>query len=225
MRQLVKEFKPVKLRLKADLVSYPAWAVGLVNMDTPEKCVWWVLGRALNSIYMQGLSSGNLGSIKYPFIAITPSSSQPQSGCIWLVLIYGSCRQVKKFSYSIGPSAKIKKKHLETTTQNITINVQLKWFHKLSAWNNPRLVDMPLKTINQFLCIHCPVCWGCRIHRLHNYRRVRIPTSSVLVYDTKQSDGKVPVILKLWGMQSSPLLPSLPGPLWSGVVAPDLWVK
>ena len=26
---------------------------------------------------------------------------------------------------------------------------------------------------------------------------------------------------ELWGMQSIPSLPSLPGPLWSGVVAPD----
>ena len=29
------EFKPVKLRLKIDLVSYPAWADGLVNMIIP----------------------------------------------------------------------------------------------------------------------------------------------------------------------------------------------
>ena len=28
-------------------------------------------------------------------------------------------------------------------------------------------------------------------------------------------------MLKLWGMQSTPSLPSLPGPLWPGVVAPD----
>ena len=28
-------------------------------------------------------------------------------------------------------------------------------------------------------------------------------------------------MLELWGMQSTPLLPSLPGPLWSGLVAPD----
>ena len=39
MRQLVQEkenseFKPVKLCLKIDLVSYPAWAEGLVNMIT-----------------------------------------------------------------------------------------------------------------------------------------------------------------------------------------------
>ena len=40
-------------------------------------------------------------------------------------------------------------------------------------------------------------------------------------YDTKQSDGEVQAVLVLWGMQSTPSLPSLPGPLWPGVVAPD----
>ena len=28
-------------------------------------------------------------------------------------------------------------------------------------------------------------------------------------------------MLEFWGMQSTSLLPSLPGPLWLGVVAPD----
>ena len=28
-------------------------------------------------------------------------------------------------------------------------------------------------------------------------------------------------MLELWGMRSTPLLPSLPGPLWPGMVAPD----
>ena len=41
------------------------------------------------------------------------------------------------------------------------------------------------------------------------------------IYDTKQSDGEFPVMLELWGTQSTPLLPSLPGPLWPRVVAPD----
>ena len=41
-----------------------------------------------------------------------------------------------------------------------------------------------------------------------------VPTS-VLDNDTKRSDGEV------WGMRSTPLLPSLPDPLWPGVVAPD----
>ena len=38
-------------------------------------------------------------------------------------------------------------------------------------------------------------------------------------YDTKQSDGVFPVLLELWGMQSTPSLPLLPSPL--RVVAPD----
>ena len=40
-------------------------------------------------------------------------------------------------------------------------------------------------------------------------------------YDTKQSDGEVSAVLELWGMRSTPSLPSLPGPLWPGVLAPD----
>ena len=40
-------------------------------------------------------------------------------------------------------------------------------------------------------------------------------------YDTKQSDGKVPVMLDLLGMQSTPSLPLLPGPLRPGTAAPD----
>ena len=40
-------------------------------------------------------------------------------------------------------------------------------------------------------------------------------------YDTKQSDVEVPVMLGIWGMWSIPSLPLLPGPLWSGMVAPD----
>ena len=40
-------------------------------------------------------------------------------------------------------------------------------------------------------------------------------------YDTKQSDGEVPIMLELWGMQSISSLSSLPGPLTPGQVAPD----
>ncbi len=48
-------------------------------------------------------------------------------------------------------------------------------------------------------------------------QRVRAPNECP-GYDTKQSD---PVMLELWGMQNTPLLPLLTGPLWPGVVAPD----
>ena len=47
------------------------------------------------------------------------------------------------------------------------------------------------------------------------------PTNECPGYDTKQSDGEVPVVLELWGMRTTLLLPSLPGPLWLGEVAPD----
>ena len=40
-------------------------------------------------------------------------------------------------------------------------------------------------------------------------------------YYTKQSDGEAPVMLELWEMRSTPLLPSLSGPLWPGFVVPD----
>ena len=40
-------------------------------------------------------------------------------------------------------------------------------------------------------------------------------------YDTKQSDDGIPVMLELYGMQRTPSLPSLPGSLWPGVIAPD----
>ena len=63
----------------------------------------------------------------------------------------------------------------------------------------------------------CPVGWGCRIHRLLLCNHPHECPG----YDTKQSDSEVPAMLELWGMQSTPLLPLLPGPLWPGVVAPD----
>ena len=47
------------------------------------------------------------------------------------------------------------------------------------------------------------------------------PTNECPGYDTKQSDGEVPGIMELWGTQNTPSLPSLPGPLGPGVVAPD----
>ena len=49
----------------------------------------------------------------------------------------------------------------------------------------------------------------------------RLPANDCPGYDTKQSDGEVLVMLGLWGMWSTPLLPLLPGPLWPGMVAPD----
>ena len=52
-------------------------------------------------------------------------------------------------------------------------------------------------------------------------QRGKKPSNECSVYDTKQSNDEVPVMLELWGMRSTPSLPSLPGPLRPGVVAPD----
>ena len=49
----------------------------------------------------------------------------------------------------------------------------------------------------------------------------KTPPSECPGYDIKKSDGEVPAVLELWGMRSTPSLPSLPGPIWPGVVAPD----
>ena len=65
------------------------------------------------------------------------------------------------------------------------------------------------------------VGWGCRIYRLLLFRGVRPPPNECPGYDTKQSDGEISVMLGLWGMRSTPSLPSLRGPLWSIMVALD----
>ena len=73
---------------------------------------------------------------------------------------------------------------------------------------------MPLKSETT---ITSPVVWGCRILQLLLCRWVRTPTNEFSGYDTKQSDGNVPVLLELGGMQSTPLLQSAPGTYWPGV--------
>ena len=65
------------------------------------------------------------------------------------------------------------------------------------------------------------VAWGFSIHRLHLFRGGKTPPNQCPGYDTKQSNGEVPVILDHWGMRSTRSLPSLPDPLCPGVVKLD----
>ena len=60
-----------------------------------------------------------------------------------------------------------------------------------------------------------------RIHRLLLCKGVRPLSNECLVYDAKRSDSEVPVMMEIWGMRSTPLLTSLPGPLMPGAVASD----
>ena len=53
-------------------------------------------------------------------------------------------------------------------------------------------------------------------------RGVIPPPNQCPGYDIKQFDDEVPVMLWFWEMWSTPSLPSLPGPLWPGMVPPDM---
>ena len=63
------------------------------------------------------------------------------------------------------------------------------------------------------LSLTFPVGCDCRLHRLHLCSGVK-PLNVCPGYDTKQSDGEVPVMLELWGMRSTPSLPLLLCLLW-----------
>ena len=67
----------------------------------------------------------------------------------------------------------------------------------------------------------CSISWGFSIHRLHLCRGVRPPPQKNQCpwYDTKESDGEVPVMLKILRWQSTHSLPLLPGPLGPRMVA------
>ena len=70
--------------------------------------------------------------------------------------------------------------------------------------------------------IQVPQDWGCRIHRQQYCRGLKLQsTERASWYDIKQSDWEATEMLLLWGIRSTSSLPSLPGPLWPGVVAPD----
>ena len=51
--------------------------------------------------------------------------------------------------------------------------------------------------------------------------KYKTPPKECPRYDAKQSDGEVPVMLELWGMQSTPSLPLLPGQFKPVVATPD----
>ena len=70
-------------------------------------------------------------------------------------------------------------------------------------------------------CARCPVGWDCRIHRLHFFRVEGLLHSEYPDMTIKNLTPEALVKLELWGRQSSPLLPLLPGLLWPGVVATD----
>ena len=65
-----------------------------------------------------------------------------------------------------------------------------------------------------------PVGWGVEYTNCFSAEELD-PTNYCPGYDTKQSDVEFPVILELWGMQSTHSLPSLLGLFWPIGLVPD----
>ena len=59
---------------------------------------------------------------------------------------------------------------------------------------------------------YCPIQLVLQNAPTTSLQRSKTPPNECPGYDTKQSDSEAPVILELWGMLSTPSLPSLPGP-------------
>ena len=81
-----------------------------------------------------------------------------------------------------------------------------------------RLQNTPTSSLQRAKTPPTSVMLPCRLGQQNT-------STTSLVYDTKQSDGEAPVIIELWRIQRTPLLPSLESPLGPGVIASDrvLW--
>ena len=120
-------------------------------------------------------------------------------------------------------------KNLVGKISTINNRILKKGLTKLKLFFSLKIVLVMFKLQLKFNCCFlkslrdCLVGWGCRIPWLHLCSGVRPPSTrnDCLGFDTKQSDGEIPVILELWEMQSTPSLPSLPGPPQPVLVEPD----
>ena len=50
----------------------------------------------------------------------------------------------------------------------------------------------------------CTVSWGCRIHRMNHFRGIRPRPNECPGYDTKESDGEVPLRLEYFFIAIAP---------------------
>ena len=88
------------------------------------------------------------------------------------------------------------------------------------ALNNLKRVDMPLKQRNQTKNLKTRTQWAEAV-KYTDYISTKgktLPYNECLRY-IKQSDCEVPAMLELWGIQSTPSMPLLPGLPCLGEVA------
>ena len=156
-----------------------------------------------------------------------------------LLVLLHSHNHIQLYTYTCGNKINNNDERIQFFRKNIPLTLYAKWLRKGlrkgSRKGHVWEVSWGLNKLQhidpQFLCLYCPVSWGCRIHWLHLCRGVRPPPPNECPrYDTKQSDGeRVPAVLELWGMRSTPFIAIAPrstlarsGSTWQG---PYLWVK
>ena len=88
--------------------------------------------------------------VEYPFIAIFQGSLRPGVVVSLRILCIGKIDQFKYYSYSVRPYAKKKDLLKNNYTKRMNLNVQETGFLNTETWNNAKLVDIPLKSINHF---------------------------------------------------------------------------
>ena len=111
---------------------------------------------------------------------------------------------------------------IERWTQTMAlINLWSKCFKRIGEMQSTQKYSRNSTWPQHTPTCNCPVDWGCRIHQVRLNRGVRPPPTSV-PYMTL--NNLMVRFQKCWnfgecGIPTS--LPSLPGPLWNGVVAPN----
>ena len=83
------------------------------------------------------------------------------------------------------------------------------------------IVTVKLFSTFNLISIIWPNWLGLKNTSSASLQRGKTPPNQCPEYDLKQSDGDTVVMVELWGIRSSPILSSLPDPLWQRGVASD----
>ena len=126
-------------------------------------------------------------------------------------------REIRMKNIITQSREKIKSNHLSRSGY--------RWLREFIYLGNSIFYYLLKSTLKTYICtdhIHYwkyiyiqsnPVGWGSRIFQLYLCRGIRLLQQVSWIWHYR-SYGEAPVILELWGMRSTPLLPLFPGPLW-----------
>ena len=100
------------------------------------------------------------------------------------------------------------------------------WAHIIAIRTADEVSNVICQVIRSFvpdsyICLLNLDSGGCLPSRLLFCKEIWPTLNEYPRYGTKQSDDEFLIMLELWGMLSTPLSLSLPGPLWPGVVVSD----